>query len=83
MLEMFKTFEHLFGTRIQSFTASAEEVWHDNVSLYTVWDSDNNNSFLGWLYIDQYPRDGKYAHFGHYGLQQVCQLIRSTLQQQK
>jgi metallopeptidase MepB len=74
---MLQTFEHLFGTRVQPYVAKPEEVWHEEVSVYTIWDADDQNGFLGWLYFDPYPRDGKYTHFGHYNLQPVRIMSKS------
>jgi metallopeptidase MepB len=75
---MLRTFEHIFGIRIQAYKPSPGEVWHEDVSMYTIWDADDQDAFLGWLYIDPYPRDGKYTHFGHYSLQPVrVSLLRS------
>jgi metallopeptidase MepB len=69
--QLFKFFEHLFGVLIKEWTPEEQEVFHENVSMYTLWDKDNDNAFIGWLYIDPYPRPGKYNHFSHFGLQPV------------
>jgi metallopeptidase MepB len=66
----FGYFHRLFGVRIEPVEASDADVWHEEVKMYAMWD-DDNESFLGWLYLDLFPRDGKYSHFGHYGLQPV------------
>ncbi|KAF2664296.1 zincin [Microthyrium microscopicum] len=67
--EHFKTFQRLFSIRIERYQPRLNETWHPEVSMYTVWDAQNStNSFIGWLYIDPYPRTGKYQHFGHYAL---------------
>lgn len=43
--------------------------WHDDVSLYRVWNYDTHGGgFLGYLYFDLFPRQNKYNHAGHYGL---------------
>jgi len=40
--------------------------------MYSVWDVDGSNEeFLGYAYLDFFPRDGKYTHRGCYSLQQV------------
>jgi metallopeptidase MepB len=69
---MLRTFEHLFGIGVQSYKPGPGEVWHEDVLMYTIWDADDNEAFLGWLYMDPYPRDGKHTHYGHYNLQPVC-----------
>ncbi|ROW03580.1 hypothetical protein VPNG_07189 [Cytospora leucostoma] len=46
-----------------------ETTWQDNVFFYSVWDTGNQNAFLGYIYFDLHPRPGKYTHVGHYNLQ--------------
>lgn len=36
-------------------------VWHEDNIIYSVWDEDGT-SFLGYLYMDLHPREGKYSH---------------------
>ena len=33
--------------------------WHPEVELYSVWDADQENEFLGYLYLDLVKRIGK------------------------
>jgi metallopeptidase MepB len=68
MKQLFKLFEDLFGVLIKEYSASNDEVLHENASLYSLWDKDNNYAFIGYLYIDPFPRPGRYNHFGHFGL---------------
>lgn len=48
------------------------EVWHDDVKLYAVFDAcedeAQNYGFLGYLYLDLYPRKNKYGHAAHWTL---------------
>jgi len=39
-------------------------LWHPDVLMYTVWNADDvlDGSFVGYLYLDLHPRDGKYSH---------------------
>jgi len=44
-------------------------VWHPDVILYSVWDDEGEGSgFVGYLYLDLHPRDGKYGHAANFGL---------------
>jgi metallopeptidase MepB len=70
----FQYFHRLFGVRIEQVPASDSDVWHEDVTMYAVWDEDNDDKFLAWLYLDLFPRDGKFTHFGHFPLQQVSPL---------
>lgn len=45
---------------------------HKSVRMFTMWDTDQfNEEFLGFLYLDLFPRPAKYTHAGHYGLSPV------------
>lgn len=43
-------------------TGKAKDVaWHDDVEIYAVWDNAAlGGGFCGYLYMDLFPRDGKY-----------------------
>ncbi|KAJ2450563.1 metalloendopeptidase [Coemansia sp. RSA 2336] len=36
-------------------------VWHPDVTMYEVWEADGSE-FLGHIYLDLFPRPGKYGH---------------------
>ncbi|KAJ6783738.1 hypothetical protein PWT90_08627 [Aphanocladium album] len=41
--------------------AAADVVWHPEVQIYAVWDSEEyGGEFCGYLYLDLFPREGKY-----------------------
>lgn len=73
--KLFQIFSLLFGLRfvILSDTDKSIKTWHPSVMVISVWDDvDDDGEFLGYLFIDPYPREGKYGHVGQYGLQPVC-----------
>lgn len=73
--KLFQMFSLLFGLRfvILSDTDQPVETWHPDVMPIAVWDeAEEGGGFLGYLFIDPYPREGKYGHVGQFGLQPVC-----------
>ncbi|KAK6423952.1 metalloendopeptidase, partial [Oleoguttula sp. CCFEE 5521] len=48
-------------------------IWQDEVQVFAVWDTSSSSSagsnFLGWLYMDMHPREGKRSGFSD---QPVC-----------
>ena len=84
ILGMLKIFEELFGLEFIeikgderdalaknfSIPKGSDIVWHEDVSLFSVWDSEDQGSdFVGYLYLDLFPRDGKYGHAANFNLQ--------------
>jgi metallopeptidase MepB len=44
--------------------------WHEDVKIFTVWDDEEEGgSFVGYLYLDLHPREGKYGHAANFSLQ--------------
>ncbi|KAH0363029.1 zincin, partial [Aureobasidium melanogenum] len=74
-------FSHLFGLVFQeivgeerdalSTTGKGENlVWQEDVQMYAVWDDEQEGgSFVGYLYLDLYPREGKYGGMCNMNLQ--------------
>lgn len=54
-------------------TGNAEDiVWHEDVLLYSVWNSPDvevDERFVGYVYLDLCPRPGKYGHAACWCLQ--------------
>lgn len=50
--------ERLYGVK---FTKATVPVWHPDVQYFDVTDAKTND-FIGGVYLDLFPRDGKYKH---------------------
>jgi metallopeptidase MepB len=77
---MMSTFSKLFGLEFcqispedfSEFGPDNVMIWHPDVMVFSVWeDAANGGDFLGYLYLDLFPRDYKYNHAGHYNLRPV------------
>ena len=45
-------------------------VWHPDVQIFSVWDDEGEGGgFVGYLYLDLHPRQGKYGHAANFNLQ--------------
>lgn len=47
-------------------------VWHEDVQQYAIYQNVKTKSkeleFMGWIYFDLHPREGKYGHAANFGL---------------
>ena len=77
---MLANFELLLGLRVVDITTKVAELstegrhglWHEDVRAFQLWDDKaEGGSFLGYLYLDLHPRDFKWSHPTHIGLQKV------------
>ena len=80
---MLKIFEELFGMEFVEVigedraaiapTGQGDDiVWHEDVQVFSVWNDEGEGSgFIGYLYLDLFPRDGKYGHAANFNLQPV------------
>lgn len=78
---MLKIFEELFGLvfieilgkdrdALAEGGKGSDIVWHEDVQVFSVWDDEGEGSeFVGYLYLDLFPRDGKYGHAANFNLQ--------------
>ncbi len=62
---MFRTYEHVFGLRIDA--AAPPYRWVPDLQLHVVSDAATGEP-LGALYLDMFPREGKYGHFAQFDL---------------
>ncbi|KAJ5506684.1 Neurolysin/Thimet oligopeptidase N-terminal [Penicillium expansum] len=70
--KLLQMFQHLLGVELRRVDTADREnlIWHEDVQMYTAWKVDGvTDEFLGYAYLDLFPRDGKFSHAGHYPLQ--------------
>ncbi|KNG91709.1 putative thimet oligopeptidase [Aspergillus nomiae NRRL 13137] len=74
---MLKVCETLFGlffselskSEITKLTGPGDApVWHEDVQVFSVWNSDEDGGFVGYLYMDLFLREGKYANAANFNL---------------
>ena len=68
LIGLFDIFKHIFGVEISKVEAQEHQLLHPTIQMYTLWDDDKSQDFLGYLYLDLFPRDGKFTHAGTYPL---------------
>ncbi|ANZ74320.1 BA75_01209T0 [Komagataella pastoris] len=68
--KMLAIYEHLFNLQFEQVDESDKQVWHPDVKQFSVWKVDNPDSpeFVGWIYFDLHPREGKYGHAANFGI---------------
>lgn len=87
---MLKIFEELFGfvfvelgpeerARISPTGRAEDIVWHEDVIVFSVWDDKSEGEgFVGYLYLDLHPRQGKYGHAANFNMQPGFQQANGT-----
>lgn len=68
---MFGIFETLFDVKFVEAKPNATEVWHEDVKVFGVFQDVSQGDpdklkFMGWIYLDMHPRDGKYGHAANF-----------------
>ncbi|KAF4552950.1 Peptidase family M3-like protein 1 [Elsinoe fawcettii] len=78
---MLQIFEEIFGlvfvqitgedrAKVSSTGKGDDIIWHPDVQIFSVWDdASEGDGFVGYLYLDLHPRDGKYGHAANFNLQ--------------
>ncbi|GMM36332.1 hypothetical protein DASC09_036570 [Saccharomycopsis crataegensis] len=67
--KMLGFYEVLFQLKfIEETNPERKRTWHKDVKQFALWKTDNPEEpeFLGWIYFDLHPRDGKYGHAAHF-----------------
>ncbi len=64
----------LYGLR---FETSPAPLWHPEVRHYDVFDTASHE-YLGSLYLDLFPREGKFTHAAAFGVRSVSRLTGRT-----
>ena len=62
---LFEIYQHFLGLNF-SFV-NVEEVWDEHVQCIEVR-TKNDNQLRGYIFLDLFPRDGKYSHACHLGM---------------
>lgn len=68
---MLSIYERLLKLKfVEEIDPAKKSVWHEDVKQLAVWNIDNEKKpeFVGWIYFDLHPRDGKYGHAANFGI---------------
>ncbi|KAH6981545.1 metallopeptidase MepB [Ilyonectria sp. MPI-CAGE-AT-0026] len=66
---MFKIVQHLFGLQFRRLHVDGINKWHPDVQVFSVWDSEElGGSFVGYLYLDLFSRDGKITNAANFNV---------------
>jgi len=60
-------YQNLLGVK---FVEVKGDLWHPEVQQFAVWEANatDENGFLGYCYLDLFPRESKYSHAAVWGL---------------
>lgn len=71
MLSFYETLFDIKFVKIEN--PDADSVWHEDVRKFAVYQNIKYGKprpqFMGWILFDLHPREGKYTHAAHFGLQ--------------
>lgn len=68
---MLNIYEKLFNLKfIEQTKTIVKNIWNDDVKLLAVYEMEDSASskFLGWIYFDLHPREGKFGHAANFSL---------------
>ncbi|RPB29709.1 zincin [Terfezia boudieri ATCC MYA-4762] len=69
---MLRIFEEIFGLEFVQMTDKKDLegiTWHEDTKLFQVWNDKPEDGFVGYLYLDLHPREGKYSHAANLNIQ--------------
>ncbi|CAH6723318.1 saccharolysin [[Candida] jaroonii] len=69
--KMLGFYETLFDLKFYKITdLKSDETWHDDVKKFAVFQDIQSGTpkFMGFIFFDLHPRDGKYGHAASFGL---------------
>jgi len=57
-------YQNLLGVRFVEVKGDKKDVWHPEVQQFAVWEANakDGSGFVGYCYLDLFPRDAKYSH---------------------
>jgi len=66
--QIMNIYSELFGIMIHKIKGNKNQYWYENIELYVVHDK-KTKEILGYIYLDLYPRDGKFTHAATFDIQ--------------
>ncbi|KAG2069924.1 zincin [Suillus decipiens] len=65
-----KMYQDLLGVKFIEIKNDNKDVWHPEVQQFAVWEKDakDESAFVGYCYLDLFPRAAKYSHAAVWGL---------------
>ncbi|KAG6335973.1 hypothetical protein ID866_3126 [Astraeus odoratus] len=63
-------YQALLGVKFVEITGEKKDVWHPEVQQFAVWEkgAEDASGFVGYCYLDLFPRAAKYSHAAVWGL---------------
>lgn len=71
--KMLGFYEKIFDIKfVKVVKPDSASVWHEDVQQYAIYQNVKTKGkeleFMGWIYFDLHPREGKYGHAANFGL---------------
>ncbi|KAL1916923.1 uncharacterized protein VTP21DRAFT_5120 [Calcarisporiella thermophila] len=65
---MLGIYQRVLGLRFVLMPKERAKTWHPDVVQYEVYDNTESKEFMGHIYLDLHPREGKYSHAACFGI---------------